>query len=85
MVCMGKLPDLEKMIRKRRESIEKEKKRREKIIEKIQKPLEGEKNKKCALCKYYIKKTEQYGYCTTHEKKVPAYYFCEDFVPKSEE
>ncbi|MEA1993456.1 MAG: hypothetical protein U9N35_03555 [Euryarchaeota archaeon] len=76
---MGKLPDLQKMIRERRESIGKEKKRREKIIEKIQRPLEEEKNKKCALCKHYKKKTEQYGYCTKHEKRVPAQYLCEDF------
>jgi len=35
---MSELPDLERMIRRRKESIEKEKKRREEIIKRIQKP-----------------------------------------------
>jgi len=76
---MSELPDLERMIRRRKESIEKEKKRREEIIERIQKPFLGKEDKKCLACKYYEEETEEFGYCKKHEKKVPAYYFCEDF------
>ncbi len=82
---MAKLPNLEKMIRERKETIEKEKKRKEKILEKINKPLSGNEEKKCMLCTYYEKETETHGHCKKHDKKVLAYYFCEDFVPKSEE
>ena len=76
---MSELPDIEKMLRRREESIEKEKKRREKIIEKIQKPSLGEEDKRCLICRFYEKETEDFGYCKTHGKKVPAHYFCEDF------
>jgi len=79
---MSELPEIEKMVRRRKESIEKEKKRREEIIERIQKPFLEKGDKKCLLCKYYEEETEEFGYCKKHGKKVPAYYFCEDFEHK---
>lgn len=82
VITMNELPDVEKMIKRRKESIEKEEKRREKIIEKIQKPFLGKGDKKCLLCMHYEKETEEFGYCKKHGKKVPAYYFCEHFEHK---
>jgi hypothetical protein len=81
-VCMGELPDMERMIKERREAVEKEKKRKEKIIERIQKPFLAKKEIKCLFCKYYEKETETYGYCTYHKKKVPADYLCGQFKHK---
>ena len=79
---MDEIPDLEKMIRRRKDHIEEEKKRKEKIIEKIQKPFLGKEDKKCLLCKYYEEETAEFGFCKKHRKRVPFYYFCEDFERK---
>lgn len=76
---MGELSEMEKMLEERRRAVEKEKKRKEKLIERIQKPLLAKKEIKCLFCKSYQKETETYGYCTYHEKRVPASYLCAHF------